>query len=124
MFDILLQFHGFLRWVVLALGVAGLAAVLVERARAREESSLARVAGTAFTASLDLQLALGVLLLILGSGFAGVLWHVVVMLAAVVLVHVFRIRARRASGDGRVVAGVLSYVAPLVLILVGIRLLV
>jgi hypothetical protein len=68
---------------------------------------------------LDLQLLFGLLLLALG-GMAGAWAHALVMLGAVVLAHVFRVRAKRLPPDRRPRAEALLYGLSLVFLLVGV----
>lgn len=113
MYDLILSLHNFTRWLVL------IAAVYVlwcswQGLRSGSYQTPDRIGGVAFTSTLDLQLLLGILLLVfsplmqnawanLGAALQNpglrffVAEHLVVMLAAVILAHIGNARVRRAA---------------------------
>ncbi|PZA08150.1 MULTISPECIES: hypothetical protein [unclassified Meiothermus] len=115
MYDLILALHNFTRWLVL------IATVYVlwrswRGLRSGRYQALDRMAGVAFTSTVDLQLLLGILLLAfsplmqnawanLGAAMQNpglrffLAEHPVVMLAAAILAHVGNARVRRAATD-------------------------
>jgi hypothetical protein len=111
MYSAVLLIHSWLRWVAL---VAGIAAVLA-LARGQRDTARGERWGLFFMITLDLQLLLGVLLYFVLSPFTRealadfgaamenaplrffAVEHVVLMLVAIVLVHVGRVLARKAT---------------------------
>jgi len=113
MYSVVLALHSWIRWIALVAGIGATLATL----RDTDPSSAARTDrwGLAFVTSLDIQLLLGLLLYLvvspnmaaIRSDFASAMrdptarfWaveHVTMMSAAVVLVHVGRVLARKAA---------------------------
>lgn len=115
----MLALHSLLRWVVLLTGALAVARAVGGVRSRREWTSADRTAGLWFTISLDVQFLIGLVLYValspmtevafrdLGGAMAkSVLrfWaveHVFGMLVALVLVHVGRVRLRRAADASR-----------------------
>jgi len=116
--ELLLQGHGLIRWVVLLAGALGVLAVWRQSGSARSGGILTSI----FLALLDLQLLLGVLLLVLDSESRGGAWpHVGVMAGAIILAHVLRVRSKKSDGARPLLLATL--LAPLILVGVGLLLL-
>jgi putative Ca2+/H+ antiporter (TMEM165/GDT1 family) len=117
MFQATLALHSLLRWAVLAFGALALVRALAGWLGDRPWTSLDDRAGKYFVAALDLQLLVGLVLYaglspIPGAAFSDMgaamkdtllrfyaVEHVVLMLAGVALVHVGRVRTRKAATD-------------------------
>jgi len=92
----LLKFHGGVRWLAAAVAAIAMVRFAIGWARRSEFKGLDRGLMAAFTGLLDLNVLLGVvLLLILGDGFpAHRLEHATTMLLAVVVAHLAAIWRR------------------------------
>ncbi len=114
--------HSLVRWFVLLVGLAGSVSAIVLLARGpRENGKLPRTLASVYLALLDLQVLLGLALMVgappvrkVASG------HAVVMLAAVLLAHVLRVRARKAPEASTARLLTVFYLLPLALIILGI----
>jgi FtsH-binding integral membrane protein len=116
--ELLQQGHGLIRWVVLLAGVLGVLTVWRQTGPSRPGGILTSV----FLALLDLQLVLGVLLVVLDAESRAGAWpHVGVMATAIVLAHVLRVRSKKADGARSLMIATL--LAPLILVGVGLLLL-
>ncbi len=116
----LLDIHLILRWLVLALIFLGVAFQLLGfRTRSNPRQKLLAIL---FVSALDLQLLLGVGIILAGSSASESGRHLLLMGTAVAVAHILRIREKRAVGDAAFRLGTLLYVLPMVLIIVGLRL--
>lgn len=120
--SLLLEIHGFVRWLVLLAGVAGLLHAMVAFSRfAAGTPRPHRILAGAFTGLMDLQLLLGIVLLIgLPAARSAGLTHALLMLAAVALAHILSVRSRRVPAPRRVAWAAAVFVGPLALILAGL----
>jgi hypothetical protein len=94
--------HNIVRWIVLVLGVIALFRAYRGWLGKQPWTSADRKVGVFFVSSLDVQLLLGILMVILiGVSNLGVhlFEHVLPMLLAVILAHVGSIQARKAASD-------------------------
>ena len=121
MADTLFTLHSLLRYLVL---LSALGAIITAAAGWRRPGlppRLERVLASAFVGLLDLQVALGVILLTQRPFYSQLIGHIVMMVLAAAAAHVTSIRARRrpseAAGSGVRLAG---FVLALVLIIGGI----
>lgn len=121
--DFILTTHNYLRFVILALGILGVLRALVslgtrEARFMRVDEMMVR----AFSGALDLQVLVGVVLvmLLLGQSGASVPWiHPIVMIPAVVVSHLSR-RFRERSDRERHKVQFGLYLGSLVLIGIGL----
>lgn len=114
----LLVLHSYLRWVVIFAGIAALGGAVGGVTTRRAWLPVDNLRGLIFTISLDVQIVIGILLYLLSpvtwSAFEDfglamrtpvlrffAVEHLVGMLVAVALVHVGRVRLRRAAGDAQ-----------------------
>ena len=122
--DYLVTFHSFWRWVVLIAAVVGLVGAAGGWLGPLPARLAARRAGTLYAVTLDVQLVVGLILLV---GLWGTLptfyryEHPTTMLLAVVVAHVGQVMAKRA-GDPRAAARMvaIAIAVSLVLVVVGI----
>ncbi len=114
MYTTVLAIHSWLRWVALVAGVGATLSAMMERGDGRRADRW----GLALVTSLDLQMLIGLLLYFALSPFTKVAMqdfgaamkdpglrffaveHVTMMLAAVILVHLGRVLARKAASPG------------------------
>ena len=105
-FTIVLAAHNIVRWIILVLGVIALFRAYRGWLGKQPWTPTDRKVGVFFGSALDVQLLLGIVLVILlvtQSGFATLgpylFWHILPMLLAVILAHVGSIRSRKAASD-------------------------
>jgi hypothetical protein len=121
------QIHSLARWLVVAATVAALVWFLLVWLRSLRNEKLDRILMAVFSGLLDLQVLIG-LILILWSGFAGVgfpryrLEHAAIMIVAAVVGHL-SIRWRKADAKIRARNNVILILVVLVLVYVGVALL-
>ena len=94
--------HSGLRYLVLVLGFIALVLSGYGYFAKRPAVGTHRIAMAAFTGVLDLQLILGILLVIAGIMYDALVGHLMMMLLAAATAHGAGIYARRASDDRRV----------------------
>lgn len=117
------QAHSGLRYLVL---LAGVAAVLVMAvglfSRRAAYGRPARTAMAAFAGLLDLQIVLGIVLVVLGVFYPSLMGHLTMMLLAAAAVHGGSVLARKQGDPRRAYSlGLIGAVLALVLIFLGIR---
>jgi heme A synthase len=112
--------HSGIRYLVLLAAVAALAALLYARTTQRS-SRAARVLPMVFTGLLDVQILLGIALVLGGLFPDRAVGHLVIMLLAAVVAHGSSIMAKRAPDDRREIVIRLGGIAlALLLIVAGI----
>jgi hypothetical protein len=118
--NMLYQAHSGLRYLVLLAGIAALVALAIDLS-AKRQSAAARGLSAAFTGVLDLQVLLGIALVIGGVWYGALMGHLVMMILAVAAAHATGVLAKR-EPDARkaTIARLAGVIAALVLILVGI----
>ena len=113
--------HSGLRYLILLLGVAVAVNCALALRSERPSNSTDRILTAAFTGLLDLQLLLGVGLVLSGILYPALVGHIAMMVLAVVVAHATSVLAKKASEPRRAhalrLAGALG---ALVLVLGGI----
>jgi hypothetical protein len=118
--NLLYQAHSGLRYLVLLAGIVA-ALVFAYGLIARRPVGAARGLTSAFTGLLDLQILLGLGLVIGGVFYGALIGHLVTMLLAAVAAHVSAVMARRATDERRaLVIRLVGVVLTLALIAAGI----
>lgn len=124
----LLEFHSIFRWVVLLAAFGAIALSVMSAVGSRPWDSLSDRLSLAFTVAMDVQLLIGLTLWVaeerwrIGDTFLTWL-HPLLMVAAVGLAHVGRVRADRAEGDkARGTVAAIFFGASLLVVLVAIPL--
>ncbi|MEO7522216.1 MAG: hypothetical protein ABIW79_10395 [Gemmatimonas sp.] len=118
--NILYQAHSGLRYLVLLAGLAAIIALAIDLSNKRQ-SSMARGIAAAFTGLLDVQLLLGIALVIGGVYYGALMGHLMMMILAVAAAHATSILAKReADAKKATIARLAGVIAALVLIVVGI----
>lgn len=93
--------HSGLRYLVLLAGLVALVFFAFSLATKRPWSKGARVLGSVFTGLLDLQIVLGILLVLMGGNWYPAMWgHVVMMVVAAAAAHVLFAKNRRRPEPG------------------------
>ena len=125
--DILLMAHSDLRWLVLLIAVIAIIKFLVGWVRRSPFTGLDRWLMAGFSGLMDLQVILG-LILLLWSGFAGMgfpfyrVAHGLIMILAAVVAHLSA-RWRSAADPVRLRGNLFLVAGSLVLVLIGIAVL-
>ena len=106
LFTIVLATHNIVRWIILVLGIIALFRAYRGWLGKQAWTPTDRKVGVFFGSALDLQLLLGIILVILLVTQSGVatlgpylLEHVLPMVLAVILAHVGSVRSRKAASD-------------------------
>lgn len=119
--EMLFYAHSGLRYLVLLAGVVALIyyAYAIGTKKGNERTS--RVLGSIFIGTLDLQVLLGLLMVVLGLFYPALIGHLFMMIGAAVVGHVAMVMARSADTPERAVAiRLMGVVFALVLIAGGI----
>ena len=118
----LVTLHGFIRWLILLAALIGLGdAFYALYGGKREGGALGRPLPPIFLGLLDLQLLLGIVLMIAVPGARQhFMVHGGVMIVAVALAHVLRVRLKKAPEGKTARAQAILYLLPLIVILVGL----
>jgi heme A synthase len=93
--------HSGVRYLVLLLGLVALVLFAYAFFARRPATKVHRIVMAAFTGVLDLQVVLGILLVIGGLVYDALIGHLMMMLLAVVAAHGAGVLARRAQDDHR-----------------------
>ena len=124
--ELLAQLHSFWRYIVLIAAVVALVGALAGWMGTLSPRLSARRAGLIYVIALDIQVLIGIILLLGGRGasLAGsqLYEHPTTMILAAVVAHVGQVLARRASDPRRAALTVAIAVAvSLVLVVIGIQ---
>lgn len=98
--NFLFQAHSGLRYLVLLTGVIALAYFVSGLATKRPVDKGVRILGAAFTGLLDLQGALGLIMVAMGRFYPQLIGHLVMMLLAITLTHVLLVVNRKRPNPG------------------------
>jgi hypothetical protein len=124
--DFLVEAHTIFRWVVLIAAVAALVLAVMSATGSRPWDAVSDRASLFFTIAMDIQLLIGLLVWVVEQRWGGgdnylSFLHPLLMIAAVGLAHVGRVRADRAQGDrSRGTTAALFFSASLVVIVLAI----
>jgi uncharacterized membrane protein len=107
MYALLLTLHNVVRWIVVILAVYALARAYSGWLGKRAWVPSDRQAGMLFSIAMDIQVLLGILLIgrdvfrgvAAGLGPFFLFWHIPLMIAAAVLVHIGTAASRKAADD-------------------------
>lgn len=93
----LFHFHSGLRYLVLLAGVLGIVLSILGLARKKSFTRQGRVVGAVFTGLLDTQVLVGLIMVFAGRFYPALIGHLVMMVAAALVAHVFLAVNRRRS---------------------------
>lgn len=116
--NIVLELHSIVRFLVLLLAIVGILLALVGLAQKKTPAKMDQTAGSIFLGLYDLQMLLGILIILLG-GLKDAL-HPVVMFIGLVVAHGLQRMTRRAEGTNIHVMRLGLYIVPLAIILLGL----
>ncbi|HEY3448350.1 MAG TPA: hypothetical protein VGK67_18480 [Myxococcales bacterium] len=109
MVQTLLQIHSATRYAVLAVAAAALVKFTVGLARKQRPALADRILGSTFTGLLDLQIVLGLSMVLAGLFYRALIGHIAMMVLAAGVAHVALVVNKRRAEPG--------YVLPLVAVL-------
>ncbi|HUE97563.1 MAG TPA: hypothetical protein VMN39_12960 [Longimicrobiaceae bacterium] len=119
--EMLFYAHSGLRYLVLLAGFAAAAYYGYAVATKKGNERTARILGSAFVGTLDLQIVVGVVMVVLGLYYPALIGHLFMMIGAAVVGHVALVLARSAPSPERAYAiRLMGVVFALVLIAGGI----
>lgn len=116
--NIVLELHSIVRFLVLLIAIVGIVLALVDLAQKKTPAKMVQTAGSIFVGLYDLQMLLGILVILLG-GLKDPL-HPVVMFIGLVVAHGLQRMTRRAEGTNLHMMRLGLYVVPLAIILLGL----
>ncbi|MGC4116515.1 MAG: hypothetical protein QM765_18440 [Myxococcales bacterium] len=100
MLQTLLQIHSATRYLLLALAAAALLKFVVGLVQKREPAVADRILGSAFAGLLDLQITLGLVMVVSGFFYKALIGHIVMMVLAAALAHGVLIANKRRAKPG------------------------
>lgn len=116
--DIVSLVHSLVRFVILVLALVGIVKALLSLAQKSAPAQLDQTLAAAFLGLYDLQVLIGLLIILLG-GLTNVI-HPIVMFVGVALAHGLQAMTKRAEGANAPLYRLAFYIAPLLVILVGL----
>ncbi|MCC7445923.1 MAG: hypothetical protein IT324_00835 [Anaerolineae bacterium] len=120
LYSILLTLHSIVRWVAVVVAIAAVVWFLMVWLGGRRNERADRGLMSAFAGMLDLQIVLGVLLILTGGGlFPYRIEHAVTMILAVIVAHL-PMRWRKAEPSIRARNNLIAIVIALVLVFMGV----
>ncbi len=120
LFHILLTIHSIVRWIAVVVAIAAVVWFLMVWLGGRRNEKADRGLMSGFTGMLDLQVLLGILLIITGGGLSQPrIEHAVTMILAVIVAHL-PMRWRKAEPSIRARNNLIAIVVALALIFVGV----
>lgn len=111
--------HSGIRYLVLLLALVAVGVFLHGFLTRRATGKGDRITMAAFTGSLDLQILLGVALVVAGIFYGALMGHLMMMLLAAISAHAASVMARRTTDDRRAHAIRLAGVVLALLLIVG-----
>lgn len=118
--DVVQLLHWSIRYLVLIAGVLAIVASAAQWKRT-PASGVVRITSAAFTGSLDLQILIGLFMLLVRPFYGALIGHISMMVMAAVIAHVGSIRARkREPGQSGAPLRVFAFTIALVLIVGGL----
>jgi hypothetical protein len=116
--DIVLLLHSLVRFLILIAAVAGIVKALASLAQRSAPDKLDQTVASVFLGLYDVQVLLGILIILLGGLSQAV--HPIVMFIGVLLAHGLQTMVKRAEGSGAAMYRLAFYILPLAVILVGL----
>ncbi|MGE5262209.1 MAG: hypothetical protein ACM3S0_02410 [Acidobacteriota bacterium] len=116
--NIVLELHSIVRFLVLLLAIVGIVFAIVGLAQKKTPARLDQTAGSIFLGLYDLQMLLGILVILLG-GLTNAL-HPIVMFIGLVIAHGLQRMTQRAEGTNLHMMRLGLYIVPLAIILLGL----
>jgi hypothetical protein len=113
--------HSGLRYLVLLVGVVSIFYFIWSVVSKNGNDRLGKILGSTFVGLLDLQLLLGISMVVLGNFYPALIGHLVMMLGAVAVGHVAMAMAKNTQPvERRPMLRLIGVVVPLLLIIAGV----
>lgn len=117
--------HSGFRWLVVLIGVIALVQMILSILGTAASAKRERMLMLVFTISLDIQVTLGIVLLIFdriaqGAPFTPFIGHVVTLLIALIAGHIFYSRGKKAGEGAQARFYLMGIIVALVLIFLGV----
>ncbi len=116
--DIVELIHSIVRFVILLVAIVGIVKALLSFAQKSAPDKLDQTLASAFVGLYDLQVLLGLLIILLG-GLTNAL-HPIVMFIGLLLAHGLQAMTKRAQAANAPLYRLALFIAPLAIILVGL----
>ena len=116
--DIVLLLHSLVRFLILIAAIVGIVKTLVSLAQNNASDSFDQTVASAFLGLYDLQVLLGLLIILLGGLTQAI--HPIVTFIGVLIAHGMQSMTQRAQGANVSLYRLGFYVLPLLVILVGL----
>ncbi len=116
--DIVLLLHSLVRFLIIIIAVVGVIKTIVNLARQAAPAGADRGIGSAFLGLYDLQVLLGLLIILLG-GLTNAI-HPIIMFIGVIIGHVLQRMSRQGTGNSANWTLLALYIVPLLIILGGL----
>lgn len=119
--DVVLAIHSLMRFIVLLVAVVGIVKALVSLVQKSASDKMDQTLASVFVGLYDLQMLLGILVILLGGLKSAA--HPVVMFIGILVAHGLQRMIRRAQGANARLYRLGLFVISLVIILIGISVL-
>jgi hypothetical protein len=116
--DVILEIHSLVRFLILLAAAVGIVKALVSLAQKTKSDNIDMTVASAFLGLYDLQVLLGILIILLG-GLENAI-HPIVMIVGLGLAHGLQSMVKRADGSTAAVYRLALYFVPLLIVLVGL----
>jgi hypothetical protein len=97
---LLFQIHSVLRYLILIAGLAALGVIAVGASTSKPAGKSVRIAGAVFVGLFDLQILVGIAVMMTRPYYPALIGHVVMMLSGATLTHVMLAKNRRRAQPG------------------------
>ncbi len=116
--DIVLLLHSLVRFLILIAAIVGIVKALISLAQKSASDSLDQTVASVFLGLYDLQVLIGILIVLLGGLTQAI--HPIVMLVGVLIAHGLQSMTKRAKGSNVPIYRLGFYILPLLVILIGL----
>lgn len=116
--DIVLLLHSLVRFLILIAAAVGIVKALISLAQKNVSDSLDQTVASVFLGLYDLQVLLGILIILLGGLTQAI--HPIVMFVGVLIAHGLQNMTKRVKGSNVSIYRLGFYVLPLLVILAGL----
>jgi cytochrome bd-type quinol oxidase subunit 1 len=112
--------HSGIRYLVFMFAVIAIVYIFYALLSKKPYDKTARILGIIFISTLDLNVLLGIILIVVRGYFSFQLMHIIFMTAALVAAHVFTVNNKKREQPSYQIA-LYSIIVPIILIILGIN---